>query len=370
MPLTSCRELFLVVLTGILLLPFGVQSAETAGPIVALFDMEDKGSKLDKEGLTNLVDYLAARLTEGGYQVVPQEQVRERIKSAQAETHKTCYEQSCQVELGREMAAQKTLATKILRFGDTCQVTAVLYDLRKATTESAATAEGQCDINKLLVAVKEIATKLCAPLQRGKRAAEVAELEGMMKDRDRGGGNSALPGTLVVKTSPMGAQIHVDGQSMGTSPLTLKLGGGQHKVVAMLNGFTDTMGQANLEPGKQTDVVLNLSPGSSSLELTASKPSSSVNTWGHVTFWSGLGALGLSAVALTQAMKLGSDAETVDQSKTWGGVFWASAGVGALLVSTGIYLWVSAPSSPKPAAVATGPSADGQGWVVSYLGRW
>ena len=363
MPYQSLRQMFLVVIAAVLLLPFGVQSADTGGPIVALFDMEDKGSGLKGDGLNNLIDYLAARLTEGGYQVVPQEQVRERIKAAQADTHKACFEQSCQVELGREMAAQKTLATKILRFGDTCQVTAVLYDLRKATTESAATAEGLCDINKLLVAVKEIATKLCAPLQKGKRAAEAAEIEGMMKER-------STPGTLVVKTFPMGAQIHVDGQSMGISPLTLKLGGSQHKVVAMLYGYNDTVSQTSLNPGTQTDVTLSLNPGTSSLEVSQSKPSSSSRTWTHLCFWPGLGALGFSGLALTQAMKYGGDAAKVEDSKTWGGMFWVSAGMGALLVSTGIYLWVSSPSAPQPSAVATGPSADGQGWVVSYQGLW
>jgi hypothetical protein len=132
------------------------QTAWASGPIVALFEMEDRGSKLDREVLINLIDYLAARLTEGGYQVVPLDQVRERILAVKAASTKACYDQHCQIELGRELAAQKTLATKILRIGKSCQVTAVLYDLQRATTETAATEEAACEVDPLLEAIKKL----------------------------------------------------------------------------------------------------------------------------------------------------------------------------------------------------------------------
>ena len=40
------------------------------GPIVAVFDMEDKGSGLAPEVLGKLGDYLSVLLTQGGYQVM------------------------------------------------------------------------------------------------------------------------------------------------------------------------------------------------------------------------------------------------------------------------------------------------------------
>ncbi len=151
------RMLSAVVLSLLLL-----QGSPHAGerPIVAVFDMEDKGSGLAAKSLSNLTEYLAARLTEEGYQVIPRDEIRKRLKEQKSESYKECYDQSCQIELGRELAAGKTLSPRILKIGTTCQVTAVLYDLKKAATDQAATAEAECSEDSLLKAVQDIASRL------------------------------------------------------------------------------------------------------------------------------------------------------------------------------------------------------------------
>jgi hypothetical protein len=141
----------------LLLLP---QSAPAEGPIVAVFDLEDRGSGLSQSVLDNLTDYLTVLLAESGYQVIPRDKIRDRLKGEQAESFKECYDQSCQIEMGRELAAQKILATRILKIADTCQLTATLFDLRRAATEKAASSEATCDEKSLLGALKTIASKL------------------------------------------------------------------------------------------------------------------------------------------------------------------------------------------------------------------
>jgi hypothetical protein len=137
-------------------------------PIVAVFDMEDRGAGLSKDTLNNLTDYLAAMLTEGGYQVIPRDQIRDRLKQQRKESYKECFDQSCQIELGKEMAAQKSLATKVLKIGKKCRVTGDLYDLKRAASERAATAGSGCSEDELLAAVEEVAAKLT-----GKKVEEV-----------------------------------------------------------------------------------------------------------------------------------------------------------------------------------------------------
>jgi len=156
----------------LLLVPLNVLAE---GPIVAVFDTDDQGSGLDRTLLTRLTDYLATRLTEGGYRIIPRSQVKERLLHAKKETYKECYDQGCQIELGRELAAQKTLATTILKIGGACQLTSVLYDLKKSTTELAASAEAPCDEKSLLEAVKQIAAKLSKPLSEGEISSEAAK---------------------------------------------------------------------------------------------------------------------------------------------------------------------------------------------------
>jgi hypothetical protein len=58
------------------------------------------------------------------------------------------------------MAAQKSLATKVLKIGKKCRVTGDLYDLKRAASERAATAGSGCSEDELLAAVEEVAAKL------------------------------------------------------------------------------------------------------------------------------------------------------------------------------------------------------------------
>src|SRR5262245_21777808 len=104
--------------------------AEEQKSVVAVFDIKDTGAGVDAKVLHNLTEYLAARLSEGPYKVVPSQQIRERLKQQKAESYRACYDESCQIEIGRELAAQKTLSTQILRIAGTCQVTSQLFDLR------------------------------------------------------------------------------------------------------------------------------------------------------------------------------------------------------------------------------------------------
>jgi hypothetical protein len=144
----------------LILLCLAATASAEERPIVAVFDMEDRGAGLSKDTLNNLTDYLAAMLTEGGYQVIPRTQIRERLKQQQTESYKKCFDQSCQIELGKEMAAQKSLATKVLKIGKKCRVTGDLYDLKRAASEKAATAGSGCSEDELLAAVEEVAAKL------------------------------------------------------------------------------------------------------------------------------------------------------------------------------------------------------------------
>lgn len=75
-------------------------------------------------------------------------------------TYKACFDQQCQIELGRELAAEKTLDTQIGKLGDQCLVATKLFDLQKATTELAAKAGGSCDEAGLLRSIDQVTEKL------------------------------------------------------------------------------------------------------------------------------------------------------------------------------------------------------------------
>lgn len=128
--------------------------ATKAAPIVAVFDIQAKGLALGKEDLERLTEILVSSLAAGGvYRIVPQSELRKRLRQQKAASYKDCYDQSCQIAVGRELAAQKSLVTKIHRIGSSCVVTAVMYDLKSATSEGGGNATSPC-------AIKDIAHSL------------------------------------------------------------------------------------------------------------------------------------------------------------------------------------------------------------------
>jgi len=80
-----------------------------------------------------------------GFKVVPRSQLRERLTEAKKGTYKECYEESCQIEVGKELAAQKSLASQVLKIGKQCKVTVNLFDLKTAASDGAGAGSGDCD---------------------------------------------------------------------------------------------------------------------------------------------------------------------------------------------------------------------------------
>ncbi len=141
-------------------------------PVVAVFDLEN-GAKLKSADVLALTGYLSTRLAEGGrYRVVPKSEVQSALRAKKAESYQTCYDESCQIEIGRELAAQKTLSSKVSQLGSTCIVTVQLYDLAQGASEAAGTSRGGCKVEEILNLLDEA----LAPLVRAAAAPEVAKV--------------------------------------------------------------------------------------------------------------------------------------------------------------------------------------------------
>jgi hypothetical protein len=138
-----------------------VAAAPKSNVIVAIFSIQDHSNAFETKVLDQLTEYLSANLTQlAGYRVIPPSQLRERLTQQKKESYKNCFDQKCQIELGRAISAQKSLATKILKVGDKCAITSMLYDLRSETGEMAASAETPCGANDLMEGMKKIAQQL------------------------------------------------------------------------------------------------------------------------------------------------------------------------------------------------------------------
>lgn len=131
------------------------------GQVVAVFDLEDSGKLVPEGAALQITDYLATRIAERlSFRVVPRDQLRARLVEEKAEGYKSCFDTSCQLELGKALAAEKSLATRLLRVGKTCAMTTTLYDLRTETAERAASVKTDCTEDGLLSGVDEVVEQL------------------------------------------------------------------------------------------------------------------------------------------------------------------------------------------------------------------
>lgn len=137
--------------------------ADERSSVVAVFNIESRGVELSAEVTESLSDYLSGRLAEGGrYLVIPREQIKQSLTRQKTESHKECYAQSCQIELGMELAANKTLAAQVFKLGSQCRVNLSMYDLARAATENSATASGDCTTDGIVASLDSAVVRILA----------------------------------------------------------------------------------------------------------------------------------------------------------------------------------------------------------------
>ncbi len=132
-----------------------------ADDVVAVFDLEARGVKIDAKTRGSLTDYAATLLaTDPRYAIVPPDEIRGALRREKAASYRECYDASCQIEIGKEIAANLTLSTTLSRIGRTCVVSMRLYDLRTSASVAAATTRGACSDDAYVYAIEKCVAEL------------------------------------------------------------------------------------------------------------------------------------------------------------------------------------------------------------------
>ncbi len=235
--------------------------ANQSSEITAVFDIESKSIPIKTGVMVDLGDYMFGRLAAAGFQLIHQSQVRERVIELKRESYHDRYDQSCQIELGKTVAAQKALVSRLIKIGDSCSLRSQIYDLLTETTERGAEAKGPCTEKGIAASIDRV----------------VAIFKGEVvtaTDSSRGGaGSSNVPtyesGVLVIRSNPSGATISVNGQKVGQTPQQLVYPVGRYIVVAELgNLYYPTRQEVSLTK-KGAQVNLNLKPAFGSAKITS-----------------------------------------------------------------------------------------------------
>jgi formylglycine-generating enzyme required for sulfatase activity len=163
-----------LVSAGLLLSLVSSAEADEHKPVLAVFNIEAKRIKLSKTLLEGLSDHLTTRLAETGlFRVAPRDQLKKRLQVQKKKSYRLCYDQACQIELGRELAAEKMLSSKVIKIGGKCNLGVSLYDLKRAATEAAASVRGGCSESDLLKSLDAAIDKLSGVETGHSAAAEI-----------------------------------------------------------------------------------------------------------------------------------------------------------------------------------------------------
>jgi hypothetical protein len=132
--------------------------------VVVIFDLEDRSQILESSERSQLGEFLAAQVAATTrFRVVPREVLRAKLVRDKEASFRACFDEKCQVELGKALAAQDALATRLMPLGDRCVLTALLYDLRAEATSKGSSVNIDCDAGAVLLGLSTLAARLGRP---------------------------------------------------------------------------------------------------------------------------------------------------------------------------------------------------------------
>ncbi|HOE82517.1 MAG TPA: SUMF1/EgtB/PvdO family nonheme iron enzyme [Myxococcota bacterium] len=206
--------------------------------IIAVFEIERRGVPLKAATMANLNDYMYGRLASAGFKLTPQSQVRERVVDLKRGSHKDCYDQSCQIELGKAVAADKSLSSRLIKIGDVCALQSQIYDLKTETTDAGAEAEGPCTVAGIKASIDLVVAKF-----KGGAVVPAPSTQ----DLDKGGG------TAKITSSPSGAEVWLNDEFIGITPHVIpEKPSGTYKLRLELPDYVSNEATLVIKEGKET----------------------------------------------------------------------------------------------------------------------
>ena len=145
----------------------GPISAEAKTWVIAVMDVEqvtNSGKGVDSNTVRSLGDQLRIFMAQAGVRTIDRSSQEKAFKSQlqdmKSESYKDCYDDSCQIELGKALAASHILRSRIAQFGSKCVLNVELIDLRSEVTVKAASSRGVCEPEGFLGMSEEVAQTL------------------------------------------------------------------------------------------------------------------------------------------------------------------------------------------------------------------
>ncbi len=350
---------------------------ETISEGIILQKLKNKGSlgQTEIDFLDELIHSVFAELPRDRFEIV-----------SPPSTEQPECDDECQVSLAKEQDASWLVIGTISPFGDGYAMVLKLYKVDTGQLHGSASTGPKATLEDILIATKTAAFDVrdrLLPMSRptvsaSTESASTNEVYSEPTPQSDTQGESVIS-TILIETDPPGATIYISrdederGESVGRSPLKKKLLPLTYWVTAEATGY---------ETAKKKILVDPANTGTFRFSLVRIYPRNPYKVAGHGLFWPGLALSAFGAFSAAKAKKTAEDYNTTldphakDSSRSWTGTMWASFGIGAILMTTGIIMWAKSPGDKewfeRRQAVSNAwlsPTGDG-GLAISYSRRF
>ena len=126
-------------------------------------------SGLGAEDVEKFTEFLDASVGARGFKMVARSEVRLEADRLRQESYKDCYDESCQIEVGKAVAAQKVVIARWYRIASSCTLSLKLLDLRTLLATTVLEEDYPCTEAGLQKAIRAGVRVLPAPNVRVQR---------------------------------------------------------------------------------------------------------------------------------------------------------------------------------------------------------
>jgi TolB-like protein len=263
------------------------QKNETQKITVAVLNLEGRG--ISAVEAATLTDRLRSMLVKTKVFAVVDRGRMEAILQEVGFQQTGCTSSECAVEVGRILNVQQMITGSVGKVGDTYTLDLSAIDVTTSQIINTTSRDYEGRVDGLLKIMQEVANQL-AGIQAG--PSTTANPPAKAKS---GHGN------LVVTSAPEGAEILVDGITVGRTPKSFsRFPAGEHQVKLTKAGYAEYEQTVLIEADKTATLRAKLGKASSKAELASEKTEKKGG--GKTALWVGLGAVavggGVAAVML------------------------------------------------------------------------
>lgn len=200
-------------------------------PVVAVFELEDATNR-PRRLIASLTDYLRVKLAETQKLKVvdkgdQEAQLKKIIRSEKKKSYKACVDQSCQIPLGKELAADKILRGKVTRFGKSYVIAVEMIDLATGASAGAASEKSAGSEEELMGSVERVAKSIAtsmAPKEELASATVDPPPDEKEKPKLEVASTTAQPASAV-QAPPTTAQVKMESPGPTGGQWTMMIGG-------------------------------------------------------------------------------------------------------------------------------------------------